>query len=133
MAYPFAARRAIATWLAKLLVALLVTSHCWVSFASVVSLSHDPLQPGGGHHAAPGEDAHAAAHSHGESGGEDGWGVQPDEHHAADHSHEKANLPPAHRLAGLHSRDRWHGLEHRPLYPAPHFSFERPPRSLSMK
>lgn len=122
--------RRIAHAAASTLIALLMLSHALLAFSTAVSPSHDPL--GAMTHAhdlaipEAGQDGHG--HSH-EAFDNDG-GMQQHGHDAADHSHDKPDLPPS-RVSTIEAATPvWNAAGHAALPPDPCFSFERPPRTV---
>ncbi len=119
--------------IARLLVVLVALVYGWASYANIVSTSHDPAT-WLGHDDAPLLAAQSGGHDH------DHDGSEPDDrstghqhgHHAADHSHDKPNLSGSETHAVLKLSDAWVTAPQVLAYPAPCYSFERPPRSLSM-
>lgn len=118
--------------LARLLIVLVALLHGWGSYASAVSSSHDPV--------AWSEHGSALAetlsphhgHSHDDPGTGDGGPESPNGHDAADHTHDKSNLPRNGAQAAMAATDDWSLVHQVPLYPAPYFAFDRPPRPLPL-
>lgn len=123
-------RRASA--LARLLIVLFALMHGWGSFANVVSSSHDPAawsEPGSAlveahflHH----------GHSHEDFGTDDGGSENLNGHNAADHSHDKPNLPRNGAQVAMAATDDWSLADPVPFHPAPYFAFDRPPKILPL-
>lgn len=117
---------------ARLLIVLFALIHGWGSYASVVSSSHDPVawsEPGSAL-----VEAHSATHGHNhdEPETDDGGSESPNGHNAADHSHDKPNLPRSGAQAAMASADDWRLVHQVPFYPAPYFAFDRPPKHLPL-
>lgn len=108
------------------MVLLAALFHGWVAFASVVSSSHDPV-------GWPGQAAAVLAGDHGHSHdlpADDHDPGQHSTHDAADHSHDKPNLP-TERFSGTPGVARVWGPVNAIAVPAgPFFSFDRPPRTV---
>lgn len=110
------------------MVVLVALFHGWMACAGVVSNSHDPIDwpahdnaslvaqtDGHSHsHDEPGTDDHGAGHQHG--------------HNAADHSHDKLDLPRPGTYAATTSTDVWSAVGQAQVHPGPYFPFERPPK-----
>ncbi len=125
---------------------LVALMYAWVAHASLLSSSHDPIaradhdrswqadhhhghDPDHGHehdeYDRDPEQASGATHA-----GDGGIGhAHP--HHAADHSHDKPNVPRGDAWFGAPSRHVWAAAPPPAALAAPLFALERPPRSLS--
>lgn len=113
-----------------MMVLIVALFHGWLACASVVSSSHDsipmPAHHGedfsthaGGHghsHDEPDPNAHDAGHKHG--------------HNAADHSHDKLDVPRDDVYIALHANEIWRAAAPQRVDPGPSFPFERPPRTI---
>ena len=116
--------------LAKFLVVLVMLFHSWGAYANISSSSHDPekwfgynsalLEAGPEHH----------EHSHDDPDSQDRSAGHQHVHNAADHSHDKSNLPRNAALASAPQKDVWSTALRVPIHPAPCFAFERPPKPL---
>jgi len=112
------------------MVVLVALFHSWVAYGSVVSTSHDPVSwpehrsaplaaqfdDHGHSHDEPGSDEHDAGHQHG--------------HNAADHSHDKLDLPRTGAYAAATSTDVWSAVGQAQVHPGRYFPFERPPKTV---
>jgi hypothetical protein len=127
----FPTLRRWAALLARVLIAFVALCHLGVACATVASGSHDAkiwseigtltdTSPDGDHghvHAAPAHGDHDHSdHRHG--------------HDAADHSHDKTDLPRGDLFPALKLVHSWETASLSPLKPGPFFTFERPPRSV---
>lgn len=119
--------------MARLMILLFELIHGWASYANIVSTSHDPAT-WSGHDDAPLLAAQSAGHehSHDEPEVDDCKTGHQHGHHAADHSHDKPNLQGSNTPAVVKLQNSWGVTLQTLAYPAPCFSFERPPKSLSM-
>lgn len=118
------------TLLAKFLVVLVMLFHSWGSYANISSSSHDPanwsvhnstlLEAGPEHH----------EHSHDDPDSQDRSAGHQHVHNAADHSHDKSNLPRNIVLTPVTPKDVWGTALRVPIHPAPYSAFERPPKHL---
>lgn len=116
--------------LAKFLVVLMMLFHSWGSYANISSSSHDPAN-WSGHNSAlfeTGTEDHEHSHDHPDS--QDRSAGHQHVHNAADHSHDKSNLPRNVVLASVPPKDGWGTALPVPIHPAPYFVFERPPKHL---
>jgi len=114
--------------MARLVIVLFALIHGWGSYAKAVSSSHDRAfrsDPGvaalevhvGGH-----------GHSHEVRTADDGDSERHSGHDAADHSHDKSNLPRNGAQETIGATEDW-SLDHQvPPYRAPFFAFDRPPK-----
>lgn len=126
-----ATRRNIALLLARILIALIAVFHGWVSYAGMVSASHDPAV-WSTHAQVPllaeaDEDEHG--HRHDGADGQPGEGHQHG-HNAADHSHDKPNVPRSNGHPFVSTTDVWIAAHPESAYASPHYPFERPPRTV---
>ncbi len=118
------------TLLAKFLVVLVMLFHSWGSYANISSSSHDPanwsghnstmLEAGPEHH----------EHNHDDPDSQDRSAGHQHVHNAADHSHDKSNLPRNAAVVSTPQKDVWGTALRVPIHPAPYFVFERPPKHL---
>ncbi len=122
-----------ASILARLLIVLVALLHGWGSYASAVSSSsHDPVA-WSGHGGALAETLSTHhGHSHDDPGIDDGGPESPNGHDAADHGHDKSNLPRNGAQAAMSSTDDWSLVHRVSNYPAPYFAFDRPPKPLPL-
>ncbi|APR02939.1 hypothetical protein [Thauera chlorobenzoica] len=118
----------IARALARVLIGLLMLSHALFAFSSATSLSHAPLRATTHSHAGATTDQYDHGHSHDDF--EDEGGPHQHGHNAADHSHDKPNVPPTHAIGVPPLSNQWIAEERRPAYPAPCATLERPPKRL---
>lgn len=109
---------------------LVALFHGWVAYASVVSTSHDPVSwPV--HNSVPlvaQSDDHG--HSHDERGTDDHDAGHQHGHNAADHSHDKLDLPRTGAHASANSQNVWIAVNQAQVHPGPYFPFERPPKTI---
>ncbi len=121
--------------MARLLVLMLALLHGWGGIANAASTSHD-MAAWSGHDNATLLASQSGGHDHDHN--HDGPEVDGDNnghqhgHHAADHSHDKPNLSGDKTLAVVKLQQCWRLSLAALAYPAPCFSFERPPKKLSM-
>lgn len=127
---PLRSVRRHAPLFARMMVLVVALFHGWLASASVVSSSHDSIalpahhsdessMHAGGHghsHDEPEPDEHDAGHRHG--------------HNAADHSHDKLDVPRAGVHAALQSNETWRAVAQTRVDPGPSFPFERPPKTI---
>lgn len=118
--------------LARLLFVFVALLHGWASYASVASASHDPVVWSEHGSALIEAQSPHHGHSHDDSGTDDGGPESPNGHNAADHSHDKPNLPRNGSQAVIASTGDWSLVHQVPLYPAPYFAFDRPPKHLPL-
>jgi hypothetical protein len=108
-----------------LLVALL---HLWLSWATVISTSHDTALPGWHPSSlSPGVSDHEPGHTH---DGDDAEFAH--DHHEADHSHDQPNLFRDCQPTPWGAPGPRRGTFAASRYPAPAFDFERPPKAPAM-
>ncbi|MBX9906198.1 MAG: hypothetical protein K2Y31_17780 [Burkholderiales bacterium] len=118
------------TLLAKFLVVLVMLFHSWGSYANISSSSHDPANRSA-HYSAPFEAGpEHNEHSHDDPDSSDQSAGHQHVHNAADHSHDKSNLPLNIALASTPPQDVWGTALPVPVHPAPYFVFERLPKHL---
>jgi ABC-type nickel/cobalt efflux system permease component RcnA len=118
----------IARVLARGMIGLLMLLHAVLAFSSATSLSHDPLLATT--HAHAGADTDQDDHGHSHDDFEDEGAPHQHGHNAADHSHDKPNVPPAHAMGIPPLSDQWVADDRRSVYPAPCATLERPPKRL---
>jgi hypothetical protein len=121
-----------ATVLARLLIVLFALIHGWGAYASVISSSHDPVAWSEPASALADANSPHHGHSHDDIGTDDGGSEGLNGHNAADHSHDKPNLPRSGAQAAIASADDWNPTGQVPLRPAPYFAFDRPPKPLPL-
>ena len=124
-------RRNITLLMARILIALVAVFHGWVSYAGIVSASHDPAV-WSVHGQLPllaeaDDDEHG--HPHDGADGQAGDGHQHG-HNAADHSHDKPNVPRGNGHPVVSPTDVWLAAHPASAYASPHYPFERPPRTV---
>ena len=110
------------------MIVLLALVHGWGSYASVVSSSHDRAFWSGPGEAALEVFGSGHGHSHDDPEAEIGDPEREGGHNAADHSHDKPNLPRNGAQAAMAAADDWSPVDQAPLHPAPYFAFDRPPK-----
>ena len=120
----------IARVLARGVIGLLMLSHALFAFSSASSLSHDPLRATTHVPAFAAADLGQEDHGHSHDDFEDEGGPHQHGHNAADHSHDKPNVPPAHAMGIPPLSDQWVADDRRSVYPAPCATLERPPKRL---
>ena len=118
----------IARVLARGMIGLLMLLHAVLAFSSATSLSHDPLLATT--HAHAGADTDQDDHGHSHDDFKDEGAPHQHGHNAADHSHDKPNVPPTHAMAIPPLSDQWVADDRRSVYPAPCATLERPPKRL---
>ena len=123
------AYRRRAPFAARCLLVLMAGFYGVMSYANIVSTSHNPAL-GVGHDATSLLAMHAGGHDHAHDEPEhDGSRLG---HHDADHSHDTPNLLGCATPTALKAHDSWNSDPQVLAYPAPCFSFERPPWHLSV-
>ena len=120
-------------FMARLLVLMLALLHVCSGIANMASTSHD-MATWSGHDNATllASQSGGHDHNHDEPEVDDGSNGHQHGHHAADHSHDKPNLSGDNTLAVVRLEQSWRISLAALAYPAPCFSFERPPKALSM-
>lgn len=109
--------------LLRFFVVLIALAHLSIGFANSASLSHSPH----GHDGL----THEVDHSHDHADATDDDSPSGGHHDAADHSHDKPNLPPMQVARALSLTQTWACGDPRRDYASPTGSLERPPKSYS--